>query len=212
MVHRLSPKIRVNTRATKALLACGAVLGLGTAATLAAWSDDVWVTSSFVASQFNVQGSVDGSTWEDYNQTSGVLQFTTPLENALIPGATVYAPLSLRVAPGSTHDAAITLTRAPTAPQSNAADIALFQELRVQLYSAESDSRCRSGITENALPGFEAEKVLTTNHSSSPILNLTRGGSAKVVCLKIRLKNDAAPAAAGGSTGAMTWEFRATSI
>ncbi|MFV0635043.1 hypothetical protein [Demequina sp.] len=53
------------TTLAKFSLAGIAVLGIGAAATAAAWTDDVWFTAEAEAATFDLQGSVDGSTWLD---------------------------------------------------------------------------------------------------------------------------------------------------
>jgi len=51
-------------------LAGVAVLGLGAAATSAAWTDDAWFAGSASAAEVELQGSIDGATWIDAD-TSG---------------------------------------------------------------------------------------------------------------------------------------------
>jgi predicted ribosomally synthesized peptide with SipW-like signal peptide len=94
----------------RALLAGGLVLGVGSVATLAAWTDTEWVwgggqgdgdnlgTSTFEMEQ-NTTGDPDG--WEQQESApGGQLRFSVNATN-LVPGDTVYAPLQLRVIAGS---------------------------------------------------------------------------------------------------------------
>lgn len=96
-------------RKRKALLAGGLVLGLGAAATLAAFSDDVFGSGSFNTGDFNIQGSADGTGYAEHSTAGDAADLTFAL-NALqmSPGQTVYAPFSIRIDADSTLDGEIT--------------------------------------------------------------------------------------------------------
>lgn len=94
----------------RAVLAGGVVLGVGSIATLAAWTDTEWVwgggqgdgdnlgTSTFEMEQ-NATG--DPGDWVQAEDSPGnKLRFSVDATN-LAPGDTVYAPLQLRVVAGS---------------------------------------------------------------------------------------------------------------
>jgi predicted ribosomally synthesized peptide with SipW-like signal peptide len=51
-------------------LAALAIGGIGAAATSAAWSDNTWFSAPAAAATFNLQGSLDGTTWLDGTQTT----------------------------------------------------------------------------------------------------------------------------------------------
>ena len=60
-------KRRRRSRMIRAILAGGLVLGVGAAVTLAAWNDSEFVTGTFTAGTFNMQGSTtDGTTFTDH--------------------------------------------------------------------------------------------------------------------------------------------------
>lgn len=96
-------------RKRKALLAGGLVLGLGAAATLAAFSDDVFGSGSFNTGDFNIEGSADGTGYAEHSTAGDAADLTFAL-NALqmSPGQTVYAPFSIRIDDDSTLDGEIT--------------------------------------------------------------------------------------------------------
>ena len=96
-------------RKRKALLAGGLVLGLGAAATLAAFSDDVFGSGSFNTGDFNIEGSADGTVYDEHSTAGEAADLTFEL-NALqmSPGQTVYAPFSIRIDEDSTLDGTIT--------------------------------------------------------------------------------------------------------
>ncbi|MDX2356182.1 SipW-dependent-type signal peptide-containing protein [Dietzia sp. PP-33] len=202
-------------RKRKAVLAGGVVLGLGATMTLAAWTDDVWVSGSFSAGKFNVQGSVDaGATWNEYNTSgsAGTLPFTVPV-TAMSPGDSVFAPLHLRVDPSAnSYNAAITVPTAPTGPAVvNTANTAFFGALRVTLYNVAPGS-CTSGGTASAtaLSGFNNVALGTT--TTSTLITLDKSSTPQVVCFKVTLPSGSPTTVQGGTTGALTWNFNATSV
>lgn len=204
-------------RKRKALLAGGTVLGLGAAVTLAAWTDDVWVSGSFAAGTFNVEGAVDaaGANWQEYATSSGPsspgeLQFTlNPTE--MTPGDSVYAPLNLRIGPEpSEYDAAITL---PTAPEGGAlsdADQELFDALQLNLYNV-SPKNCNDAVTGgDPLTGFDDANLSMT--STGTLLTLDGDMTPQGMCFKVTLPTEASTDVQGGQTGDLTWNFHAESI
>lgn len=201
-------------RKRKALLAGGAVLGLGATMTLAAWTDDVWVSGSFTAGKFNVQGSVDsGVTWTEYNTsgTAGTLPFTVPV-TAMSPGDSVFAPLHLRVDPSAnSYNAAVTVPTAPTGPAvGEPANSAFFSALRVTLYSVAAGN-CSSSGTTSATPLTGFNNVAPGTTTTSTVLTLDKNSTPQVVCFKVTLPQGSPATVQGGSTGALTWNLNATS-
>ncbi|MGN0100641.1 MAG: SipW-dependent-type signal peptide-containing protein [Dietzia sp.] len=211
-------------RKRKALLAGGLVLGLGATATLAAWTDDVWVNGTFTAGKFNVQGAVTAtsgnwataSNWQELNTsgTAGTLAFTVN-PAAMTPGDAVYAPLNLRVDPSkNSYNAAITLPTAPTGPASAtpAENQAFFNALRVTLYNVAPGSCSSAGIGATAgITGLTNVALTTTATTPIAALELNKDSTAKGVCFKVELPADSNANVQGGTTGTLTWNFRATS-
>ncbi len=91
-------KRETNRRKVLAILAGGAVLGVGAALTLAAWNDSEFARGEFGAGTFVFQGSTNGSTWNDHatTETAATLSFQVGADN-LAPGDDVYAAYALRV-------------------------------------------------------------------------------------------------------------------
>lgn len=214
MTHQAPIDLDDRSRKRKAILAGGIVLGLGASMTLAAWTDDVWVSSSFSAGSFNVQGAVDpaGTSWREYNTSGGAgpLVFTVPV-SAMSPGDSVFAPLNLRVDPAkNSYDAAITLPTAPSAPATGDANIAFFGALKVTLFNVAPGS-CSSTGTSLAAPlsGFNSVALGTT--TTSPLLTLDKNSTPQGICFKVSLPAGAPSTVQGGTTGALTWNFDATS-
>ncbi|EYT61124.1 hypothetical protein H483_0113320 [Dietzia sp. UCD-THP] len=117
--HPLTPdaqlKQQERSRKRKAILAGGVVLGLGAAITLAAWSDDVFADGLFNTGAFELQGSINGTTFADYDGLGGPapaetarLSFNLNSES-MTPSQTVYAPLTIATSPDSNHGGTFTL-------------------------------------------------------------------------------------------------------
>jgi predicted ribosomally synthesized peptide with SipW-like signal peptide len=81
----------------KLSLAGVALLGIGAAATSAAWTDDAWFKGTATAASVNLQGSVDNATWDPADTQSGALTFDVSgsLLGALNQKADVLVPLYL---------------------------------------------------------------------------------------------------------------------
>lgn len=69
------------------VLAALAIGGVGAAATSAAWTDNVFFTAQAQAATFNLQGSLDGSTWVE-SDNSGSVQLVVPASQFanMLPG------------------------------------------------------------------------------------------------------------------------------
>lgn len=208
---------RTRSRKRKALLAGGTVLGLGAAVTLAAWTDDVWVSGAFSAGTFNVQGAVDpsGIAWQDYDSEGGAgpLAFTVN-PTPMTPGDSVYAPLNLRVGPdASEFNAAISLPTAPTGPavSPEPANDAFFDALELSLYNVPPANCNASGTAgATAFPGFEGASLSTA--STGTLLTLDGDTTAQGVCFEVTLSDTATTEVSGGETGPLTWNFQAESV
>lgn len=205
------------SRRRKAILAGGVVLGLGAAMTLAAWSDDVWVSGNFSAGSFNVEGAVDpaGTAWNEYDTqgTAGALTFTMNPQT-MAPGDSVYAPLMLRVDPAADdYDANISIPTAPTGPVTvTTANNAFFNNLTVTLYNLPATScTATATATATAIPDFNNVALTTT--TANTILTLDNDDTVgQGVCFQVTL-SDAAPATVqGATTGDLTWQFHAESV
>lgn len=118
----------------KALLAGGAVLGIGASATIAAWSDDTWASMVFGSAKVSSGGiltiqsaitpdSFDspdaGKATESDVSNARVLQRTAALDTTefsatvtLVPGQTTYLPVYLRTSEDTESDAIVTVSQA----------------------------------------------------------------------------------------------------
>lgn len=90
---------RLRSRRIRAILAGGLVLGVGAAATLAAWNDSEYSTATFTAGTFDIVGATDGTTFSGHATpaTAAALNFQLP-PTAMAPGNTSYALFSVKTA------------------------------------------------------------------------------------------------------------------
>lgn len=200
-------KRRRRSRMIRAILAGGLVLGIGTAVTLAAWNDSEFVTGTFTAGQFNMQGSTtDGTTFTDHPiGTPGTLTFTVaPL--LLSPGDTVYAPFAVRLAANTTNNANVVIT-APNATTGVVTNLT-YEVVRTTAFTCGSgtvDSTGTSLITAGtAVTGVAGPNTFVLN-KGAPV---TSPGATQFLCFKVT----AGALLSQGQTGTVTWQFTASSI
>lgn len=108
----------------KAILAAGAVLGIGALIILAAWNDTIWGDGIFGTGDvsWNVQGSVDGgATWDEFEEVGGAgrmrFDLGTIAPNELMPGRSVHAIFGLQEERG--HLDATVIVAAPVTDEFN---------------------------------------------------------------------------------------------
>ena len=79
----------------KLSLAGAAILGIGAAATSAAWTDDAWFNASASSATVELQGSLDGTNWSEADTTPGLTIPVGTFGN-LLPGKTVPVTVHLK--------------------------------------------------------------------------------------------------------------------
>jgi predicted ribosomally synthesized peptide with SipW-like signal peptide len=219
---------RVNRGKIMAILAGGAILGLGSTATLAAWTDTEWVfagsdndagvgTSLFeveqnVVTPFDTNGFVQDETNPGQALTFGL----NPL--MLTPGDSIYAPVALRTVADSVAGH-ITLKSAEPATGVAVvdADGALWDYLTVKVWVSETVFDCNASIVTSAAIVQIADGALGTTGGTPTQTLSAAGANTQYYCFSITLPEpinaDAAPAVAAlqGRTVAPAWEFSAVS-
>ncbi|MET0735245.1 MAG: hypothetical protein ABWY55_06345 [Microbacterium sp.] len=96
-----APTVRRRRRSKRpvvaVVLATLAIGGIGAAATSAAWTDNVFFSAQAQAATFNLQGSLDGSTWKESADQSTVELVVDPAQLAnLLPGQTRTITLNVK--------------------------------------------------------------------------------------------------------------------
>lgn len=85
----------VAAKRVRAILAGGAVLGVGAAITLASWNDSEFAKQTFSAGTFTFQGSVNGTDWADHNTAGTAVELSTPVAG-LSPNDVTYLRFALK--------------------------------------------------------------------------------------------------------------------
>ena len=181
----------LKSRKARAILAGGVVLGVGASMTLAAWSDSEWASGTFGTGGFTFQGSLDGDTFSDHatQDTAATLNFTLDATD-LTPGTSVEATYWVK-ATGENANVVIKPARI-----SANADEELVDALRVEFYNG---AEC----TGNAIgTGALEDTEVTTPRTAVD-------GVALATCIRVTL-DEGFTTDTETSTGAVAWEFAAT--
>ncbi|MCE1175304.1 MAG: SipW-dependent-type signal peptide-containing protein, partial [Propionibacteriales bacterium] len=106
---------RGRRRKVAAILAGGVVVGVGTMATLAAWTDTEYATGTFTGGYFDLRGSTDQTTFSDHTTagSSATLSFTAPVTQ-MSPNDVVYAPYALNLYKTSTNAGTVVVSAPST--------------------------------------------------------------------------------------------------
>lgn len=194
------------SRKVKALLAGGLVLGIGAAITLAAWNDSEWATGSFAAGTFNIEGTVDNSTWAEHatEPAKATLSFSTGFDN-LSASATVSAPFAIRLDKDTTSDATVAVQ---SATGDGTAETHLTYEI-VQV-AAWDDCTPSAAGTAQIVPAGTALDAVTgaSTFSLTKSTNVgTDPGAAVYICIQVTADSSLVQS----TTATGTWQFQATS-
>ncbi|WP_404850578.1 SipW-dependent-type signal peptide-containing protein [Dietzia kunjamensis] len=224
MRHRVQPDLVGRSRKSRALLAGGAILGLGATATLAAWSDEVWVGASFNTDTFNVQGisnSTDG--WGDHSSANSPAIFEPEL-GSVVPGSTrSYSRFGLRMAPGSTAGATVTIPRGvEVSTPSKAVKFrmrivrSLSDTCGLESFGSDATFVVGSPVT-NSPDEFGTMISAPTSVGDSHQISLPAGsppseaGAAVYLCYEFSLPSLPIDGLTNGDTTTVRWNFDAVS-
>ncbi|PJJ70782.1 putative ribosomally synthesized peptide with SipW-like signal peptide [Diaminobutyricimonas aerilata] len=188
------------SRKVRAILAGGVVLGVGAAVTLAAWSDSEFATGLFSAGSFNLEGSANGTAYDEHPAADAPasLAFSLPLAQNLAPEETVYAPFAVRLDDTTTSPADVALTVAGTT--------GVVAGLTYELI-ATSSFGCDATTTGTTI--VPSGTALTAGTGSFDLAAGTAGAAGAPVNLCFAVSADSS--LAQGQSGAVTWQFAATS-
>jgi len=193
---------RLRSRRLRAALAGGLVLGIGVAATLAAWNDSEYGSANFTAGRFDIVGATDGATFSSH-ATAGaaaVLNFQLA-PTAMAPGNTTYALFSVKTANPS-----IAGTLQLTAGTPGGTGLATYLTYGVRTIAGAVCNATTYGAGASVVTDGSA---LTVGGSATQAV--TANGAAQVnYCFAVTLPTTA-PNAAQGLTMTQTWQFLGTS-
>ncbi|ATD70493.1 MULTISPECIES: SipW-dependent-type signal peptide-containing protein [Gordonia] len=181
-------------RKRKAILASGAVLGIGAVVTLAAWNDTVFSNGTFGIGDtaWNVQGSVNGTDFLEYETSpGGTVAFPVELgvdPANLMPGQTTKGSFWLKETKGN-------LAADITIHPSNATNT-LGQALRVTVKDGTTNL-----ISDQPLSSTTAATTFQV-----------AAGATKKIDFEVTLPANANPNAIADTSVNAIWEMRAQSV
>ncbi|WP_104135763.1 SipW-dependent-type signal peptide-containing protein [Cryobacterium sp. Y62] len=214
-----------------AILAGGAVLGLGTTATVAAWTDTEWVfgggaggTGAGVGTSiFEVEQNVSSSPFntavfvQDEANPGQALTFGLGALS-LTPGDSVYAPVALRTV---TNSVAGNLMLEPAVAAAGVtvvdASAALWSALTLQVWVSETAFTCdASTVVSTTTPVITeiANGALSTTGGAAAQALSAASANTQYYCFKVTLPSNAQTNQSlnlQGRTVAPAWEFSAVS-
>jgi predicted ribosomally synthesized peptide with SipW-like signal peptide len=201
---------RQRSRRIRAVLAAGLVLGIGTVATLAAWTDTENARGSFASSVFGTESQSAGSPTYTSNTTAPGATLTFAA-TAMSPGTSFHAWLNIRTTTASTVGGTVSLASATAAGDLGPA----LQYRAVRMTAATPTATCNAATFTTGTPAFVAGASGTYLSASqvpaTPVATTIGAGGAEVgFCIEVRI----APGAADifqGRTGTVTWGFTAAS-
>jgi len=209
MDSRRAIRKRRRTRRVRAVLAAGLVLGIGTAATLAAWTDTENATGSFGASIFGTESESAATPWGSHTSSPGAsLTFNAA---AMSPGNSYYAWMNVRTTTNSNVGGTVTLTGA----LGSGAVAPALQYRAVRITAPASATTCNSGAFATGTPVFIAGGTGTylglSALPATPVpSSIGAAGAALGYCFEVRMPSGTANSFQG-ATGTATWTFTATS-
>lgn len=211
----------------RALLAGGLVLGLGAAATLAAWTDNEWVfggsgdgkgteprtpgTGIYRMQQNTWTGTAGAANWTDQpDANGGALTFTLEPEK-MVPGKTVHSPMQLRAVAGS-EPLDVSLAEGIQSALNRGTDnsTALYDALRYAVYRGVDKAACEAGSVSGGVVVVAENSVLTaTSATTFPLAagaDANTPGTPENLCFALTLPSTA-PADLQGLNTVPVWRF-----
>ncbi|WP_160150904.1 SipW-dependent-type signal peptide-containing protein [Microbacterium timonense] len=209
--QRSGDRRRLRARRVRALLAAGLVLGIGTAVTLAAWTDTENATGSFGASVFNTESQSAGSPAYASNTTAPGAALTFNAAQ-MSPGVSSFAWLNVRTTPASTVGGTVALSA--VTPSAGGLTPAL-QYRAVRMTNPSPGSTCDATAFTTGTPTFIAGGSATylpvSQLPATAIANTIGAAGAQLgFCFEVRIMTGAANTYQG-TTATVTWSFTGTS-
>lgn len=193
---------QLRSRRLRAVLAGGLVLGIGVAATLAAWNDSEYGSASFTAGRFDIVGAVDGSTFSSHATTGAAATLNFQLApTAMAPGNATYALFSVKTANPS-----VAGTLQLTAGTPGGTGLATYLTYGVRTIAGTT---CNATTYAAGTAVVADGSALTAGGAGTQAV--TANGAAQVnYCFAVTLPTTA-PNAAQGLTMTQTWQLLGTS-
>ncbi|MBV1777831.1 SipW-dependent-type signal peptide-containing protein [Paeniglutamicibacter sp. ABSL32-1] len=184
----------------RAVLAGGLVLGIGTTATLAAWTDEEHASGSFQAGTFSIVGSTNGTEFSDHPTAPGAPLVFSVTPDAMVPGTTVFALYSVKTA-NSSVAGSVQLAADP----GNGTGLGEYLRYGV---SGVPGTTCNAATFAAGTSVVSAGTGLTSGSAAKIALG-AKGSSTVNYCFAVTLPTTA-PNAAQGTVLTGRWAFAAT--
>ncbi|WP_271799293.1 hypothetical protein [Dietzia maris] len=209
MSHRVRVDPAGRTRRGRALLAGGAVVGLGAVATLATWSEDIWVVSSFTTTPVNLESSREPTgAFDDHESGNALEMFSAPL--SLIPGQTKYAHFYLRTASDSMA-ATVVMGSAGNAPSPTGPETGLWNTyIKYGARAVDGDPACSDAFDSTPLGTVLAPSGSGLAFAPSQAFGLQAASANTIkVCFEFALLSTAVTAnpSVNGKSITPAWAF-----
>jgi len=191
----------------RAILAGGLVLGIGAAATLAAWTTNENATGTFGASTFNTQSSSSAGVWASNTTAPGVaLVFNA---TGMSPTVSHFATLNVRTTAATNVAGNVTLTSAT--PAGALAPVLEYRAVQVSAATACTATTFTTG-TPVYVAGAVGTYIAVSAVPAVPVqTSLAAAGGETRYCFDVRVQSTAA-SSYQGNTATVTWLFTATSV
>ena len=172
-------------RKRRAMLAGGLVLGVGATMTLAAWTDDEFAKGIFNTTSFGIEGSTDGSAWDDHTPEANAATMTFTGGNAMSPNTTVYSRYAIRTNTATTADGKLALTAVTNSGNDGLAALYDFTMTTI----ASMTAPCQANAGDPFVPSTKVSPA------PSPIPNtntpdLLKSHAPVFICVAVHLSND----------------------
>lgn len=179
------------SRKIRAIAAGGAVLGVGAAITLAAWSDSEFATGLFNSGTFGIEAAAGDGAFDDHATQDDVLDLAFEVDR-MVPGETFTAPYQIRNIVGG-EDSVVTFTKETIGEE-------LVSDLTAQILMIDGTD-CDLDTEGKVLAEGGSFNLESLDPENPDPQNL---------CIKVTLDNDTPedPTLQGG-TSAIVWEFKA---
>lgn len=182
-----------------AIIAGGAVLGVGAAITLAVWNDSEFATGTFSSGEFDLEGSTDGAAFSSSPDAPGKTLVFELDADALSPGDIVYAPFAVQLSADSDYSAIVDLT--------NTSAGAIAANLTYSLYEEAAFGATCSADVPPAGTALVTSRAATATGALAALFTLDAAETPTNLCFVVT----AGPALDQTTTGTITWEFAGTS-
>lgn len=194
----------LDSRALRALLSLGMVVGLGATGTYAYWTDTTTITGTTItAGTIDLKASAGPSGFQD-NPTD----FTTMNVNTMVPGDTTAGVITIK----NSGTAPLTYSATSVGTNGDAKSLATALALKVTLDTATTGSGRAVTCAGAAIAGSGTTIGLTaTNLLSSATPRTLAAGQEEKICVQVGLPSNANTALQGATTN-LTFTFNGTSF